>query len=209
MKCSKCGKEVDGNFCPHCGTSIEESNVAVPQSDVVAVKKKKLKWWQIALIVVGIIIVIGAIGSALGGEEGSDKVGGNNTNLSVTQTNESDNNADDKKEDNLKAEITVSAIDIAKEYKDNEVAAEAKYKGKKVEISGIINSIGKDVLDDVYIVLSNGDEYAIINNVQCYFKDKEQISKVADLQKGQEVTLIGTVNSSIAGTVMIKDCYIK
>lgn len=204
MKCSKCGKEVNGKFCPDCGTVIEENNVAVPQSDVTAVKKKKLKWWQIALIVVGIIIVIGAIGSALGGEEGRD-----GTNPPVTQTNESDNNADDKKEDNLKAEITVSAVDIAKEYKDNEVAAEAKYKGKKVEISGIINSIGKDVLDDVYIVLSNGDEYAIINNVQCYFKDKEQISKVAELQKGQEVTLIGTVNSSIAGTVTVKDCYIK
>lgn len=204
MKCSKCGKEVNGKFCPDCGTAIEENNVAVSQSDVAAVKKKKLKWWQITLIVVGIIIVIGAIGSALGGEEGRD-----GTNPPVTQTNESDNNADDKKEDNLKAEITVSAVDIAKEYKDNEVAAEAKYKGKKVEISGIINSIGKDVLDDVYIVLSNGDEYAIINNVQCYFKDKEQISKVAELQKGQEVTLIGTVNSSIAGTVTVKDCYIK
>ena len=149
------------------------------------------------------------MGSALGGKEDSDKVGGDGTNPSVTQTNESDNNADNKKEDNLKAEITVSAVDIAKEYKDNEVAAETKYKGKKVEISGTINNIGKDVLDDVYIVLSNGDEYSIINNVQCYFKDKEQISKVAELQKGQEVILIGTVNSSIAGTVMVKDCYIK
>ena len=64
MYCSKCGKEVNGKFCPDCGTA-EENNVAVAQSDAVAVKKKKLKWWQVLLIVVGVIIVIGANGKCL------------------------------------------------------------------------------------------------------------------------------------------------
>ena len=59
MKCSKCGQDYDGNFCPNCGTPAP-GNADAPK------KKKKFHWWYILII----IVVLGVIGS-MGNEEES------------------------------------------------------------------------------------------------------------------------------------------
>lgn len=51
MKCSRCGTDFQGNFCPNCA---EPAPGNVPPK-----RKKKIKWWQIVLYFVLVIVVIG------------------------------------------------------------------------------------------------------------------------------------------------------
>lgn len=63
MKCSKCGQDYAGNFCPNCGTPAP-GNAETPLQPK---KKKKFHWWYVLII----ILVLGAIGS-MGDDEGSE-----------------------------------------------------------------------------------------------------------------------------------------
>jgi len=62
--------------------------------------------------------------------------------------------------------VCVNARDVAKDYKDNEVAADARYLGNTVRISGRIDKIERDNLGRSYVEFKTG----IVNNVvRCYF----------------------------------------
>lgn len=87
-----------------------------------------------------------------------------------------------------------NVVDLIQEYKDNEVAADEKYKGKTVKITGLVKDIGKDILDNAYITINDGKDITW-DYAQCYFKNKDEIAKVANLKKGDSVTVIGTVGS--------------
>lgn len=61
MKCSKCGTEFDGKFCPNCGTNAEFSESKVEVNKQQNVKKKEIykRWWFIALAgILAFIILI-------------------------------------------------------------------------------------------------------------------------------------------------------
>lgn len=81
----------------------------------------------------------------------------------------------------------LSSYQLYEEYKANEIAADQKYKGKILAVTGEIDSIGKDITDTIYITLK-GDEY--FGSVQCLFPKKSE-NKVAALSKGQYVTVRG------------------
>lgn len=101
--------------------------------------------------------------------------------------------------------IEIAAADLFAAYNENEVAADSKYEGKKLKITGTINNIGTDILDNVYITLDTGE---VLYSVQCYFKDGDEEAKVADLKKGDTVTLIG-VCEGMSLNVIMKRCEIQ
>ena len=49
----------------------------------------------------------------------------------------------------------VTATQMLADYEANEVAADQKYKGNMVEVSGTIKNIGKDILDTPYVETEN------------------------------------------------------
>ncbi len=77
-----------------------------------------------------------------------------------------------------------------------------------VEVTGFVGSVGKDVIDDVYVTVNGGGEYTIIS-VQCYFEDEAQIAKTAELSEGDEVSIIGTCDGQAGVNVILRDCVIK
>ncbi len=79
--------------------------------------------------------------------------------------------------------VTISASKLYKEYNENEIAADEKYKGKIIEVTGVIRDIGNDIMDNAYITLV-GNEY--FGDIQCYFNEK---SVVAKLSKGKDTEL--------------------
>lgn len=83
-------------------------------------------------------------------------------------------------------QVRVGAPQLATEYAANEVAADGKYKGKIIEVTGIVDSVGKDVLDNPYVSLSGGRGNFM--GVQCYFA-KHDLGSLSKLAKGQRVTL--------------------
>lgn len=100
--------------------------------------------------------------------------------------------------------IKVTASKLAEDYKANEVAADAKYKGNLVEVSGIIGTIGKDITDTPYVTLSIG-QYEI-TTVQCMFGRNDQTA-LASLSKGQSITLQGEVSGKL-GNIIVRGCKI-
>ena len=99
---------------------------------------------------------------------------------------------------------TLSANKLYKEYEDNEVAADAKYKGEIVLVTGRIQNIGKDIMDEPYIVIG-GDGF--LNGVQCSFAKSEEPS-IARLNKGQNVRVKGQVSGKM-GNVLIDKCSLQ
>jgi len=96
---------------------------------------------------------------------------------------------------------TLTADSLYREYEENEVAADAKYKGQVIIISGIIQDIGKDIMDAAYVVLAAEGLFG----VQCMYAKGEELS-VAHLFKGQQITIKGVVSGKVIGNVLIREC---
>lgn len=141
------------------------------------------------------VIVLGLFGSIV--SLGNDDTNGNDP----VQTSTSNETV--QKEE---VAVTVSAVDLATAYEENEVKADKDYKGKLVEITGAIDSI--DVMaGQTFIVLSAGKDFAL-TQAQCFFADQEDIDKIAEMKKGDTVTLTGVVDGKSIN-VGVNDCKLK
>ena len=88
------------------------------------------------------------------------------------------------------------------EYKDNEIAADQKYEGRLIGVSGEVADIAK-TFGRLYIVLQAG---ALMSGVQAFFPDKEA-RHLARLHKGDEVELVCR-GDRLAWNVILTDCRV-
>jgi tRNA(Ile2) C34 agmatinyltransferase TiaS len=91
------------------------------------------------------------------------------------------------------------------EYKDNEVRADAAFKGHFVRVSGVVDNIKKDIMGSMYVTVGTGRQFEI-PQVQCTLKEDQQ-STAASLSKGNKVTVRGDVRGLMMN-VQIGDCEI-
>ena len=193
VKCKVCGKEISkGAKCPNCG---KDSRCFVSRHKV--------------LTVICGLVIIGALGSVTGGNSNNKISDSKQTSISVEngddkQTSVSNENSNKKQ---MEPELNISATELINAYKENEIKADKMYKGKIVEVNGIVDAIDSGIDDKAIVRLSNGDEFSF-DNVQCCIDDENQ-DKACELEKGQNVTIIGEASGEIAGTPFIKDCKIK
>jgi asparagine N-glycosylation enzyme membrane subunit Stt3 len=159
-------------------------------SETKPIKKPIYKrWWFIVLAIIMLLIIISA---ATGDDSGNT---GNNTQSEYKQN---------EKEEAV-SYIEVSDKAILDAYKNNEIAADQTYKGKAVKVTGQVNSIEKS-FGTAYITMNGGDQYAI-QSVQCMFA-KENEASLANLSKGQTVTVTGIVEGKSLN-ITIKDCELQ
>ncbi len=103
------------------------------------------------------------------------------------------------------ADIKISAVKLYKDYKANEVAADEKYKGKILEVTGTIDEISV-TLGTIFVSLLV-DEYGL-ETVKGMFSDKYK-SKIAELKKGQKITIKGVCDGLTLGiAVSLNNCVI-
>lgn len=186
-------------LCKHCKTEIPKDAKICPNCR----KKQSSKLIPIIIAVV-VVVVIGAIAGGSGSDE-------NDSYVPVTGNNEVEQNGEEQTPVEVTSKTTVDYVfddvmSLIEEYKENEVAADAKYKDKIVQFTGTVNSIGKDILDDVYVTVGDGTEITW-DYAQCYFKKQEQIDKVTSLHEGDTVTVIGKVGS-YSLSLTVKKCEI-
>ena len=96
---------------------------------------------------------------------------------------------------------TLTADQLLFEYKANEGAADEKYKGKVVLISGPIRQNGK-FMGTAYIVIGG---HGFLDGVQCMF---DKSVAVASLSKDSQVTVKGEVSGK-KGNVLLSNCTLE
>ncbi|MFT4257051.1 MAG: zinc-ribbon domain-containing protein [Pseudoxanthomonas sp.] len=97
--------------------------------------------------------------------------------------------------------INVTAIELHAAYDANEIAADAKFKGKRLRVSGLVESIESDVMDEPDIVLYAGD--SVFNPPRASGMSKAQ---AAMLVKGKSADIECTGAGEVMGTPMLEDC---
>lgn len=99
--------------------------------------------------------------------------------------------------------VAISSVQLYAQYKANEVEADNKYKGKVLAVTGVVGNIGKDILDQAYVLISSGDALGMLG-VQCFFNKSEE-QNFGSLRTGQQVTIKGRCDGKL-GNVFLKDC---
>lgn len=156
----------------------------------VYVEKKRggcLKYLGLAILV---LIVLGVIGSMLDPET---------KNSSSTQTTTQQTKT-------VEPEIFVTATDVIQTFEQNELKGKETYTGKLAEISGTVDSIGESFGQSYITLKDESNEYSIIS-LQCMF-EKENQQGLSDLNKGDQVTVIGTIGEQSIN-IEVKDCKLK
>lgn len=99
---------------------------------------------------------------------------------------------------------TITPAELYKAYNANEVAADQKYKGKKIRITGTIDEISKSVGNSIFVSLKVPGEY--FATVSCMMQ-KSAEDQAATLRKGQKITIQGTGSGMLLGFPGLKDCW--
>lgn len=198
MYCKYCGKEIadDTKFCPECGGQIT-GPVPLLKVDPNMPKKRKSGCGTCGLIALGVSIAFIALIFF--------PIIFSGTNSETPQTESTQATTTPTTIATEPPVIDISPDDLYSAYEENEVAADNEYKGKKVKITGTIEDIGKDILDDVYITINAGD----YDEIQCYFENQKQIDKVATLKSGEEVTIVGECSGLSILNVVLQNCELE
>lgn len=97
--------------------------------------------------------------------------------------------------EDVKADYTVGAVDLIKEFIANDTATNKKYKEKVLVVNGkaSVIEISKDSISTIKFIdsISTGGSYAIFS------LEKDQLEKVKTLKQGDEVSLKGVCSGSI------------
>ena len=102
--------------------------------------------------------------------------------------------------------MTVTADELLKGYKDNELAGDQKYKGKPLIVTGKIFSIESGIADMPFIMLKAGGDMSF-NMPQAHF-DKSDTPTLSKLKKGATIKVQCTGDGEMAGTPILKDCKV-
>lgn len=96
----------------------------------------------------------------------------------------------------------VDAVSLWKDYNANEVRADDKYKGRSLIISGKVQSIDKDFLDNLVVRLRSPNQFMATH---ANFAAEER-DKVAQLAKGDSVLLNCVVDGLLLGSPVLRNC---
>ncbi len=127
----------------------------------------------------GVIVLLIVMGTIFGSK--ATKVSQTSSDTSVSQSSSQTEQAPEEKA------VEVSAQQLFQSYQDNELAADNQFKDKTILVTGTIQSIGKDIVDDAYVTLETSNRFM---PVRCVF-EKSEGNKIAQLSKGKTVTVRG------------------
>lgn len=100
----------------------------------------------------------------------------------------------------------MTAGELIGDYNDNEVSADARYRDKRLVVTGVVESIAKDIVDTPYVALS-ADGETLFPVVQCMF-GTNSLNQLASLRKGMKITVEGTCQGKTIN-VLVRDCLLR
>jgi hypothetical protein len=104
----------------------------------------------------------------------------------------------------VEASIVHTAIgELLGEYKDNELRADGKFKGKTVQVTGVVDAVKTDVMGHIDVSVGTG-KILEVPVLQCFFAASEAAG-VSSLSRGEKVTVRGRV-AGLTMNVLARDC---
>lgn len=176
-----------------------------------AYAKAMRPWYKKKRFIIPLAVIVLAIaGSALGG--GGDDVSSANddpTSSSVepSGSEEKDTSKKEAPKEKKVEVVQVSAGDLLKEFEGNELAADSKYKGKRLQVTGVVEKIDTDLFDDSKYILQigSGGDFEI-TFVNCHDIDTDSLSTV---NKGDDVTVVGDFDDGGDLGVELMNCELQ
>lgn len=111
--------------------------------------------------------------------------------------------------DNAKAEVdnlpSVTAYELVAAYENNPIAADKQFKGEKYKISGTIDGIDTNVIGTPLIHLKAN--MLGTDSIVCFF-DRSDKNSLINLNNGQKITVLCTVNGKVMGSPQSDSCSI-
>lgn len=165
---------------------------------------KKKRYGLLAVVL--IVAIASATGS--GGESGDgDSVAASDSNESSPKGESSKSTSKSDSEKSTPKPLKVEAKTLLKEFEENEAAADGKYKGKTLQVTGVLDKVDTEIFDDSQYVarVGAGTAYDFIT-VNC---NDQSADDVSSLKKGQDITVIGKFDDGGDLGVELKNCTIK
>lgn len=100
--------------------------------------------------------------------------------------------------------IAISANHLINAYDENEVAADSKFRGEWLLINGVVTDITKNFTDDVEIHLGGNGLISVIAEL-----NESEINKAANLNKGQQISVLCKGRGSVLSSPYVSNCTIK
>lgn len=156
-----------------------------------SVEKPKMGCAKMGLIGLGVFVVLGIIGSVIGEPTASDAG--------------SDKAASTEAKSTAAAPIEVTATALQSAYEVNEAAAQQKFSGAQLRVTGTILAIDLDFANKPVLRLVGTNAYI---GPQASLDEASQ-ARAPELTKGQKVTLLCEKVGEVIGTPMLDNCALQ
>lgn len=207
INCDECGAEVSSKAtaCPKCGNPLHAMQPGNLPPPAVAVSNRssngrKLGGGAAIFLIAVIAFILYESGSSTGRSQETAPA-------SIRATSPDSAGPTPAAAEPAPAIPQPTSVDSSRLYADyqaNEVAADNKYKGRLLAVTGTLGSIKKDFTDDTYLGIVTDNEFMPIHaDLRA-----EYVAQAASLEKGQSITVVCTGNGMIVGSPMLKDCAI-
>jgi len=109
-------------------------------------------------------------------------------------------------------EFTLTAAQLAQEAKKDGGAAQAKYRGKVIELTGVVDGVHRNISEEAFISLKGEQE--VSDNIMCFTIDQQPWAKItpghpikvkgrgSPLEPGGLVALVGAVVLEYSGPAL-------
>ena len=169
----------------------------------VETKKRGCGFWIMAGLAV--IVGLGIIGSIFGPteEEMAEIRAKQDAEDAATEAQEIEQAKADAR-NRIDSAVMMTATELWSAYQANEVAAQRAIGDNEVLISGVIEGVTLDFMDEPVVSLRTGNQF---QSVQVDFDDGDA-DAVAQLSSGETFSALCGKVSEVAGTPMLDDCLI-
>jgi tRNA_anti-like len=201
--CPNCGYRPIGPFtdnCPMCAEPVRNVRSGGPRSSGLSGMPPALKW----ILGAAVIAVLGVSGCC---GLGMWRMG----NLVQDAQKEWERAQAAKEADRQARTVVVNATELLQEFQKDAAAADRKYSGKYLEITGVVERTGRDRYHVLYVVLHGGDDNAKVK-IECYFDvvyQQQDEARIKRLGKGQEITVRGEYDGQVSNLQLRESVLVK
>jgi|GEM_PF-3106842 len=205
-RCPSCGYAPIGPFtdnCPMCAEPVRNVRSERPRSSPIGGLPPVVKW-----IIGGAILVVVVIVALCG--LGMWRMGKAMQNFQQDMVKEAERMKAEREADQKARMVVVSAADLLQEFEKDRDAADRKYLGKYLEITGVVERSGRGRYEQPFVILHGGDENAKLK-VECFFvmwepKDEARLKRI---RPGDTVTVRGEYDGRISNVQLQESVLVK